>query len=174
MPFVMQFDIKRAGLAEQFVQNLKGTSEQMLNEVLEGIKTDIASHAPRGSGQNPKAGDVKLSDSFYTIPAQPVGESSWEGYIASTVPAKARAQEYGSGLYGPRMSTYPITPKNAKFLRFEKEGEIKYRRLVNHPGVIGQFYINETLRIWRPASAKKFGDAIRLAAVSRGWMRGLL
>jgi len=169
MPFALQFDVKRAGYAEQFVENLKGTSKQMLDEVLVGIKDDIAAHAPKGKGQNPKVGDIPLAESFYEIPAQEVAPSVLEGYIASKVPIKARAQEYGSGMQGPRASSYPITPRTAKLLAFYWEngprGPMVYHfARVSHPGVYGQFYINETLRIWRPALAQKFGEAIRLAA----------
>jgi hypothetical protein len=170
---IIQFDIQRAGYAEQFVQNLSNTMPEALNELLEGIKDDIAANAPKSGQGNPKVGDTPLADSFYTIPATQQGANAWEGYIASTVAAKARSHEWGSGINGPRMSTYPITPKNARFLRFEKEGEIKFRRLVMHPGVIGKFYILETLRVWAPAIAKRFGDAIHMAAVSKGWMPGL-
>ena len=164
MPFAISFDIKRAGYAEQFVQNLQGTSERILNDTLSGISDDIAANAPRGSGENPKAGDIKLSESFYTIPATILEPGVLEGYIASRVPAKARAQEYGSGIQGPKMNRYLIEPKNARFLKFQKEGKTLILPFVKHPGVHGQFYINETLRIWRPALARRFADAIRLAA----------
>jgi len=164
MPFAISFDIKRAGYAEQFVQRLQGTSERMLNDTLGGIKDDIAAHAPRGSGENPKAGDIKLSESFYTIPATILEPGVLEGYIASRVPIKARAQEYGSGIQGPQMKPYPIYPRNARFLRFQKEGRTLILPFVVHPGVYPQFYINETLRVWRPALARRFADAIRLAA----------
>ena len=160
---VMTFDVKRAGLAERFVQNLKGTSEQMLNDTLVGIKDDIAANAPRGKGAV-RAGDVRLSESFYTIPSQEIEPSVLEGYIASQVPAKARSHEYGSGIYGPSMQAYPIRPRNTRFLKFEKEGRTLILPMVMHPGVMGQFYINETLRVWRPALAQRFADAIRLAA----------
>jgi hypothetical protein len=183
MPIVT-FDVKRAGHAEQFVQNLSTTMPEALNELLEGIKSDIAANAPRGSGENPKRGDIKLSESFYTIPAQPVGEASWEGYIASRVPAKARAQNWGSGLYGPKTSMYQIPKTLGKMLYFNWPEGPNGERFPNHPwyalmrvmhpGVMGQYYIDETLRVWRPAIARKFGDAIRLASVSKGWMRGLL
>jgi hypothetical protein len=166
MPAVMEFDVQRAGYAEQFVQNLQGTIPQMGDEVLTGIKDDIASHAPKKSGG--------LAGSFYTIPMTQIGEGIWDGFIASHKAAQARAHNWGSGIHGPKMATYPIRPQNSKYLRFEKEGEVKYRRLVMHPGVVGTFYIDETLRVWRPALAHRFGDAIRLAAVSRGWMPGLL
>lgn len=157
------FDIKRAGYAEQFVANLKGTSEQMLNETLEGIRGDISAHAPKGKG-SVRAGDIRLAESFYTIPAQEIAPSVIEGYIASRVPAKARAHEYGSGIQGPQMRPYYIRPKNARFLAFEKEGKTLVLPFVIHPGVYPQFYINETLRVWRPALAQRFADAIRLAA----------
>jgi hypothetical protein len=166
MPFVMRFDVRRAGYAEQFVQNLRGTIPQMADQVLTGIKSDIADHAPRKSGG--------LQSSFYTIPVTMVDDSSWEGYIASRKAAQARAHNWGSGVHGAKMQPYPITPKNARYLRFEKEGEIKYRRLVMHPGVVGTYYIDETLRVWRPALARRFGDAVKLASVSGGWMRGIL
>jgi len=166
---MISFDVKRAGLAEQFVERLRGTTEQTLNELLSGIRSDIAAHAPKGKGENPKAGDIPLAESFYEIPAQEVAPSVLEGYIASRVPIKARAQEYGSGMQGPRASSYPITPKTAGLLRFYWENGprgpmIYHYAKVSHPGVYGQFYINETLRIWRPALAQKFGEAIRLAA----------
>jgi len=173
MPFTISFDVKRAGYAEQFVQNLQGTSERMLNDILSGIKDDIAARAPKGSGENPKQGDIKLSESFYTIPATILEPGVLEGYIASVVPAKARSQEYGSGLYGPKMAKYRI-PKDHDGVKFQKEGKTISLPFVMHPGVIGQFYINETLRVWRPAIARKFGEAIRLAVVSRGWMKGIL
>ena len=171
---VISFDVKRAGYAEQFVQNLQSTMPQALDELLVGVKDDIAAHAPRGGAKyNPKKGDVALSESFYTIPAQQIGESSWEGYIASVVPAKARSHEWGSGLYGPKMAKYRI-PKDHDGVKFQKEGKTLSLPFVMHPGVVGQFYIAETLRVWAPAIAKRFGDAIKMATVSRGWMKGLL
>lgn len=159
------FDVKRAGLAEQFVQNLKGTSEQMLNDVLVGIKDDISAYAPIGSGRRTIA-DMRLSESFYTIRAQEIEPSVLEGYIASRQPAKARSHEYGSGIHGPKGRPYPIYPKNARFLKFEKEGRTLILPMVMHPGVFPQFYINETLRVWRPALAQRFANAVRLAAES--------
>lgn len=166
MPIVT-FDIERAGYAEQFVQNLQSTMPDGLTQLTEEIKNDIAVNAPKGGGKyNPKVGDTPLSESFDTIPAQQVGESVWESYITSSVPAKARSLEYGSGLQGPRMSKYPITPKSGRFLVFQKEGRTLRLPFVMHPGVYGQFYINETLRVWRPAVAQRFGTAIRLAAVA--------
>jgi len=165
MPFAISFDIKRAGYAEQFVQNLQGTSERMLNDTLSGIKDDIAANAPKGSGENPKAGDIKLSESFYTIPATILEPSVLEGYIASSVPAKARALEYGSGLHGPGRDKYPIYPRNARFLRFQKEGKTLILPFVMHPGVYAQHYIDRVLRQWRPLLAARLGEAVQLAAV---------
>ena len=132
---------KRRGLAEQFVENLKGTTEQMLNDSLEGIRADISAEAPKGKGENPKAGDVPLAESFYTIPAQTVAESILEGYIATSVPQKARALEHGSGLHGPGRSKYPIYPRNARYLRFQKEGKTLILPMVMHPGVYAHHYI---------------------------------
>lgn len=163
MPTI-SFDVKRAGYAEQFVQNLQSTMPEALNELLGGIKDDIASHAPRKSGG--------LADSFYTIPAEKVDESSWEGYIASTKAVQARSHEWGSGLYGPKMAKYRI-PKDHDGVKFKKEGKTISLPFVMHPGVVGQFYIAETLRVWRSAVVKRFGDAIRMATISKGWMPGL-
>jgi len=162
---MISFEVTRAGLAEQFVENLKGTTERMLNDSLEAIRADISAEAPKGKGENPKAGDVPLAESFYTIPAQAVGESSLEGYIATVVPQKARALEYGSGLHGPAKSTYPIYPKNARFLRFQKEGKTLILPFVMHPGVYAHHYIDRVLRRWRPLLMQRFGEAIRLATV---------
>lgn len=157
------FDVKRAGLAEKFVQNLEGTSEQMLNDILVEITGDIATNAPIGSGAT-RRGVMRLSESFYHIRAQEIEPSVLEGYIASRQPAKARSHEYGSGIHGPKGQPYKISPRNARFLKFEKEGRTLILPFVMHPGVMGQFYINETLRTWRPALAQRFANAIRLAA----------
>ena len=61
------------------------------------------------------------------------------------------------------MSRYRI-PKDHDGVKFQKEGKTISLPFVMHPGVYGQFYINETLRVWRPALAQRFADAIRLAA----------
>jgi hypothetical protein len=169
MPSLMTFDVQRAGYAEQFVQRLGEMSRQTLNEILVEMTDDIAAHAPVGKKADVRRGTMHLSDSFYHIPAQEISPGVLEGYIASRLAIRARVQEYGSGLLGPKMSDYPITPKQAKALVFYWENgpygpRIYHFAKVSHPGVWGQFYINETLRTWRPALAQKFGEAIKLAA----------
>lgn len=183
MPTI-EVKVERAGYAEQFVQNLQGTVPDMLTQITEEIKNDVATHAPKHRVGNPKVGDVPLGQSFSATPAQQTEPNVWEAYIESSVPAKARAQEYGSGMQGPKMARYPITPKTARMLAFRWDDgpnaekfpshPMYYLKQVMHPGVYGQFYINETLRIWRPALRQRFGEAIRAAAVSGGYMRGLL
>jgi len=155
MPTI-DIQVERAGLAEQFVQNLQGTVPDMLTRLTEEITNDIAANAPRKTGA--------LAASFTATPAQQVEPSVWEAYIESSTPAKARAHEYGSGIQGPRMAPYKIEPRNARYLKFKKEGRWLVLPFVMHPGVYGQFYINETLRIWRPILRERFGEAIRLAA----------
>jgi len=157
------YDIKRAGYAESFVQNFRGTTRQAFDNVMTGIKNDVAANAPRGKGEV-RPGDVRLSESFYTVAAQEVSPGVLEGYMGSRVPAKARSHEYGSGIQGPQIRRYPIRPRNAKRLKFEKEGKTLILPMVMHPGVYGRYYINETLRYWRPALAQKFADSFRLAA----------
>lgn len=154
---IATWEIKRRGLAEQFVERLRGTTEQMLNESLSAITHDIAAEAPRRTGD--------LSESFYVIPAQPIAPMVWEGYIASRTPEKARALEYGSGLHGPAKAKYPIYPKNARFLSFEKEGRALVLPMVMHPGVYAHHYIDIVLRRWRPVLIRRFGESTQLAAV---------
>jgi len=167
MPTV-EFKIERAGYAEQFVQNLQGTIPDMLDRTLEEIRVDVAAEAPEHSVGNPKIGDVSLSESFYTVPAEQVQESVWEGGIASLVPAKARAHEYGSGLHGTRGDKYIIRPRSARMLAFKKEGRTLVLPFVMHPGVRARHYIKTVLSRWTPILAERFGDAIELALVPSG------
>lgn len=55
----------------------------------------------------------------------------------------AAAVEGGAGLYGPRMSKYPIRPRNAKRLRFywRKVGRVVSLPIVHHPGQRGKNYL---------------------------------
>ena len=164
MPIV-EFDVERKGLAEQFIQRLEDTAQQMLNDSLYAIASDISAEAPPHRIDNPKEGDVSLSESFYVIDAQEIERMTWEGYIASVVPEKARALEYGSGLHGPGRGRYPIYPRTARALSFEKEGRTLVLPMVMHPGVYAHHYIDIVLRRWRPLLAQRFGEAIQLAAV---------
>jgi hypothetical protein len=155
MPTI-SWTVERLGYAEDYTQRLDAVIETKLNGALNAIKDDIAVGAPHRTGE--------LANSFYVIPATG-GNLAWEGYIASTKAAQARAHNYGSGVHGPSRSTYPIEPKTSKFLRFEKEGEIKYRRLVMHPGVYALHYIERALRKWTPILLRELGEGIQLAAV---------
>ena len=164
MPTI-DIQVERAGLAEQFVQNLQGTVPDMLTRLAEEITNDIAIEAPPHTTGNPKAGDVPLGESFTATPAQQVEPGVWEAGIESSVPAKARALEYGSGLHGPAMAKYPIYPRNARYLSFMKEGKRLILPMVMHPGVYAHHYINTVLRRWQPLLIQRFGEAIKLAAV---------
>lgn len=170
---VVSFEVEREGLAERFVENLRGNAPTMLDSLTEQLRSEIAAESPpRTTYVNPKAGDVKLSESFYTIQAQEIEKGVWESGVASQVPAKARSLEYGSGAQGGG-GEYPITPKQARLLSFYWEnapghmggaGRYFFKR-VSHPGVRAYGYIRGVLERYRPLLAQKFGEAIRLSLV---------
>jgi len=155
MPTI-DFTVERLGGAEQYIERLDSVIQTKLNASLSVIRDDISANAPRKTGG--------LAESFYTIPVTG-GNLVWEGYIVSSKPDQARAHEYGSGLHGPARDKYPIYPRNARFLKFEKEGKTLILPMVMHPGVHAQHYIDRVLRKWRPVLIREFGDAIQLAAV---------
>lgn len=173
MPTFISLDIHRVGYAEQFVANLHGNIPQVLTQLTEEIKNDIAFESPKRTVfLNPKAGDIRLADSFSATPAEQVDEATWEATIRSSVPAKARSLEYGSGIHAGK-GEYPITPKAARLLHFywehapEEMGGPSWYSFprVTHPGVRAFAYIRRTLARWRPAIARRFGDAIKASVV---------
>lgn len=169
MPTI-NFTVERAGYAEQFIANFHKNMPEKLTAIITELKDEIVFNAPSGHGEtrpDPRSGGMRLAESFYVVPAQQTDEG-WEATINSRLPVRARVHEFGSGYWGPGASWYPITPKNARFLKFDKEGVTKFLKLVKHPGVHPQMYIRSSIAGMRDRIREAFGEAIRMSAIDVG------
>lgn len=86
----------------------------------------------------------ELKASWYTIKGQYTGSGA-ESKIASNV-EYAPHVEYGTGLWGPKKSKYPIVPKKpGGWLRWidPKTGKEVFARKVMHPGSPGRYMVSK-------------------------------
>lgn len=86
-----------------------------------------------------------LRTSWYQLPTEKTHFGPWDAYesgVASDVDYAPHV-EYGTGLWGPSHSKYPIVAKSGGVLRWRdrETGEIRYARQVMHPGSPGQHMV---------------------------------
>lgn len=144
------------------------------NNLLDGLNKAIKlvyDHmiAKLNSGNYPKGyqrdtGDAtSIQDATRIDPAQITQNGGSASIIIDLKKAPyAAAIELGSGLHGPKGSTYPITPRPPKkklVFYWEKVGRVVAFPSVNHPGFEARPYIAPTVEETKDEVKKILGEA---------------
>ena len=87
----------------------------------------------------------------------------------------AEAQEFGSGVHGPKGEAYPIVPRFKRALRWPVQGSIPgggpgfgFAKKVMHPGVQGQHFLERGVEAKLDTLGRELTAAIALALEEEG------